>query len=319
MEFHSAALQRLPNHYRVIGVADLDLAKAQSVAARFGAEAGTDGLAMVRRMQPDVTLVALPHLLHLEYGIAALESGSHLLLEKPMAVSSEHCRRLMDCAAANKRCLMVGHTHSFRPHFRKAAQMIREGVIGEVQMILDEGAAYYDFEHRPRWFLDPRMAGGGALFNLVPHQVDHLLSLHAAPITEVTARLSRLYPGVEVDTECAAFLRYADGAVATLSTSVGNRLIEPLRYTCRVFGTKGSLLLTPFKTEVVHCIGSEREVIDCSEGTEAVELEWREFHRHILDGTPIQADGRFGLRVVSILEAIRAASESNRPQPIHLP
>ena len=68
--------------------------------------------------------------------------------------------------------------------------------------------------------------------------------------------------------------------------------------------------MTPFKTEVIHCAGPEREIIDCSEGTEAVELEWRELYDHIVHNAPLHADGYYGLRVVTILEAIRAASDN---------
>lgn len=307
--FHLASLQRLSHRYRLIGIADLDLQKAQEAAAIFGAEASRDGVAMLRRLQPDVTLVALPHFLHLEYGLAALEIGSHLLLEKPMAVSSEACRRLLDKAKAYDRKILVGHTHRYRPHFRHAAQMIREGMLGKVEMIIDDAASFYNFDNRPRWFMDPAIAGGGVLFNLVPHLLDHLLFLNDSPVAELSAKLVNLYPEQEIDTECTAMLRFTNGVVASVNASVGNRLIEPGRLQCRVFGRSASLLMNAFIPEIIYCHGNQRETIDCSGQVDPIDLEWLELYEGIVEGKPIHADGVYGCRIVCLQEAIRKSSE----------
>lgn len=311
-EFHTASLQRLPERYQLIGVADLDSAKAAAVAERFGAEVNSDSFELLERLRPEVTLVALPHHLHLDYGLAALEGGSHLLMEKPMAVSSRDCRQLIGKADEENRRLMVGHTHQFRPHFRRAAEMIRSGAIGEVRMIFDDAAAYYNFASRPRWFLDAETAGGGALFNLVPHLVDHLLFLNDAPVTEISAQLGKLHPGLDIDTECTALLRFANGVSATVTASVGNRLLETMRFECRIFGSEGSLLLPAFRPEIRCCRGDEVEIIDCSAGTDPIDLEWIELYDGITADRPFLADGRYGERVVRILEVIRQSSETRQ-------
>jgi predicted dehydrogenase len=190
--------------------------------------------------------------------------------------------------------------------------MIRDGVIGKVEMIMDEAAAFYNYEKRPKWFLDPVMAGGGALFNLVPHMIDHLVYLHDSPIVEVSGKTAALYPDVIVDSECTAFIRYADGATAVVSASTGNRLLEPSCLRCRVMGSKGSLLMDAFIPEVIWCHGSERIVIDCSKDPLPVDLEWSEFYDHIVNDAPLHADGNYGMHIVKILEAIRSSSESGR-------
>lgn len=308
--FHVASLQRLPDRYRLVGAADLDLNKAAEVSSLFGAEPSANGFELLKRTRPAVTLVALPHLLHLEYGLAALENGSHLLIEKPMAVSSDHCRRLIAKAEECGRRILVGHTHQFRPHFRRAAQMIRDGAIGKVEMIFDDAATFYDFANRPGWFLDPVMAGGGALFNLVPHLIDHLLFLNDSPVVEVSGKLARLYPGLEIDTECTALIRFANGSAAAVTATVGNRLLEPNRLQCRVFGSEGSLLLNPFVTEIVYCHGNRREIIDCSGQSDPIDLEWLELYDSIVNGTKPHADGVYGRRVVTLLEAIKQSSDT---------
>ena len=311
-EFHTAALRVNKDRFKLVGVADLNLEKARAVAEEFGAVSGSDGLKMISELRPDITLIALPHLLHLEYGLAALENGSHLFLEKPMAVNSDHCRQLMKKAAECGKKIMVGHTHSFRPHFRRAARMIREGVIGKVEMIMDDAAVFYNFPQRPKWFLDPETAGGGALFNLVPHMIDHLVYLHDSPLIEVSGKVSALYPGVKVDSECSAFFRYADGAAALLTASIGNKLIDPGRIQCRVMGSKGSLLMNAFAPEIIRCYEDQREIIDCSADPLPVNLEWEEFYDHIVAGKSLHADGNYGAHIVKILEALRTSSDRGR-------
>jgi predicted dehydrogenase len=307
-EFHVASLQRLKDKYQVVGVADTNLASAQKVAEIFGVVPNDNGMQLLEQVRGEVALIALPHLLHLEYGLEAMKQGYHLLLEKPMAVSTIHCQQLIEQAALYKRKMLISHTHQFRPHFRHAARLIKEGAIGKLEMIFDDAAAYYDFENRSAWFLDPKISGGGALFNLIPHQIDHLLFFNDSPVVEVIAKLSNLYPDCKIDTDCCAMIRFANGVVANVTSSISNRLIEPGRIECRILGNKGSLLLPAFKPEVIFCHGNQREIIDCSNQTDPIDLEWLELHQAITDNFKFIANGEYGKKVVSILEKIRDAN-----------
>ncbi len=307
-EFHVNSLMRLQDKYQVVGVADIDIGKAKKIAKIFGATPGADGMQVLNNARGDVALIALPHLLHLEYGLKAMELGYHLLLEKPMAVSELHCQQLIDQAERYQRKMLISHTHQFRPHFRHAAKLIKEGAIGKLEMILDDAATYYNFENRASWFLDPAIAGGGALFNLIPHQIDHLLFFNDSPVVEVMSKLSNLYPGCKIDTDCCAMIRFANGVMANVTASISNRLIEPGRIECRILGSEGALLLPAFKPEIILCKGVKREIIDCSNQPDSIDLEWLELYQSITGDFKFLADGEYGKKVVSILEKIREAA-----------
>jgi predicted dehydrogenase len=308
--FHAAAILKAADKVELTAVGDINLTAAQKIAEPFQAECYTDCFEMLKRESPDVALVSLPHLLHLEYGLAALESGCHLLLEKPMAVSTSHCRQLIAASQKAKRQVLIGHTHRFRPHFRKAAELIRDGAIGELRMIFDEASSYYNFESRPKWFMNEELAGGGALFNLTPHQIDHLLFLTGTRVVSVRGSAQALRPGVSTDTDCIAYITFENGVQATVGSFTGTRGIDPQRMECRLFGTDGSITLEAFKPEIILCRGSKRGVIDCSTGPDPIELEWLELYDSVISGKPCESDTNYGHNVVGVLEAIRESSKT---------
>lgn len=309
--FHADALATMPEKFTLSAICDLNHDAAKVIAGGFDAEIYTDCRTAIENERPDIVLVALPHFMHLEFGLAALHAGCHLLLEKPMAVSVDHCKQLITTASEMNRQILVGHTHRFRPHFRKAAELIKNGVIGDVSMIFDQAFAYYDFEKRPKWFLDKKLAGGGALFNLTPHQIDHLLFLVDDSIKSVKGCVRTLHDNVDIDTDCTAFIEFNNGVHATVGSFTSTKSLDPPRLECQIFGTKGSITLQAFKTEVVLSIGGEREIIDCSLDPDPFVLEWLELREAILDDVPCASNGAYGANVVAVLEAIKESSDKN--------
>jgi predicted dehydrogenase len=303
--FHAAAILRASDKFRLAAVGDIDLKVARKIAAPFKAKCYTDCFKMLKKESPGIALISLPHLLHLEYGLAALEAGWHLLLEKPMAISTAHCVQLINASKKADRHILVGHTHRFRSHFKKAAQLIKEGAIGDLRMIFDEASSYYEFENRPAWFMNQKLAGGGALFNLTPHQIDHLLFLTDAKVLSVNGCINTLRPGVNTDTDCTALIEFENGVHATIGSFSSTRAVDPPRLECRLLGTNGSMTLQAFKPEIMLCVGAEREVIDCSKDIDPIDLEWLELYESIVSGKPCESNGEYGHNVVAVLEAIR--------------
>jgi predicted dehydrogenase len=307
--FHADALTAMSKDFHVSAICDLDKEAAEKIADRFTATVYSDCAETIKSEKPDIALIALPHGLHLEYGLAALKAGCHLLLEKPMAISTKECQHLIDVAKVENRRILIGHTHRFRPHFRKAAELIKDGVIGDIKMIFDEAFAYYDFENRPEWFLNKRTAGGGALFNLTPHQVDHLLFLVNAPVKTVRGCVRSLREGVDIDTDCTAFIEFENGVHATLGSFTSTGIVEPPRLECQILGTKASLSLQAFTPEIIISNGAKRKIIDCSRDTEPFVMEWTALRNAIANDVECDSNGVYGRNVVAVLEAIKDSSD----------
>ena len=111
----------------------------------------------------DAVYIALPNSMHCEYTIRAAEAGKHVLCEKPMAISSAECRRMIDaCRTANVK-LMIGYRTHYDVTFRKLRELVRSGALGEVQSY--EGG-FYGMRNKQQWRLDRALAGGGSLLDL---------------------------------------------------------------------------------------------------------------------------------------------------------
>lgn len=183
--------------------------------ADFNAPAFDSVQAMCAHGDIDVVYVATPHQFHAAHAEAAAQAGRHLLVEKPMALSLDECRRMIAAARNAGLHLVVGHSHSFDAPILHARRLIATGALGRVRMI--SALNYTDFLYRPRRpeELDTA-AGGGALFNQAAHQVDVARLLAGTAVRSVRASAGAWDPARPTEGAYAALLTFADGCVASL-------------------------------------------------------------------------------------------------------
>ncbi|HEV3008067.1 MAG TPA: Gfo/Idh/MocA family oxidoreductase, partial [Burkholderiales bacterium] len=130
----------------------------------------------------DVVYVATPHELHAAHARLAASAGKHLLVEKPMALSLDDCRAMIDAARKAGVALIVGHSHSFDSPILHARKLIQGGAYGALRMIT--ALDFTDFVYRPR---RPEELATGAVYNQAAHQVDILRLLAGAKVRSVRA------------------------------------------------------------------------------------------------------------------------------------
>jgi predicted dehydrogenase len=111
----------------------------------------------------DAVYIALPNSMHCEFTIRSAEAGKHVLCEKPMAISSAECRRMIEaCRLANVK-LMIGYRTHYDATFRKLRELVRSGALGEIQAYQ---GGFYGMRNKQQWRLDRSLAGGGSLLDL---------------------------------------------------------------------------------------------------------------------------------------------------------
>jgi predicted dehydrogenase len=309
---HAAALAALKDRVTVTGVCDINAAAAGTLAEKFSAKVYGDHKTLLKELKPDVCVVCLPHELHFPVGMDVMKAGADLFLEKPMANTVEECRKLLDASEKTGKKIFVGHTHQYYANMRRAKEMIKSGELGNVRMIVDEIIAYYNWENRKAWFLDPKVAGGGVLFNTSPHQIDHLLFLMDSPVVSVRAACSVLRPKYPVMSDFFAFLEYENGVRATVGAFSSVKLEEKARLGCKVLGDKGAAQVNVFEPTVTHSWDDKSEVIDTAQAVPPFELEWREFLDSLDQGRKAVSDGVYGHNVVAVMEAVMKSSESSK-------
>ena len=143
-----------------------DPAKAQKIAAQYGIKpsscysyANYDAIAQ----NPDVKVIyiVLPNSMHLEYTVRGAKAGKHILSEKPMAVSSAECEKMISaCKAANVK-LMIAYRQQYEPNNREIVKMVKAGKLGTLRSFIATNAQN---EGDPsQWRLKHALAGGGCL------------------------------------------------------------------------------------------------------------------------------------------------------------
>jgi predicted dehydrogenase len=228
---HAEALARLggPGEATLVAVQDVVPERAAAFAAEHGARALTWAQVLA---DPEIDAVTLctPSGTHADLGIAALEAGKHVVVEKPMDADLAQARRLQDAADRTGLTLAVISQHRFDPATRAAAAVVAAGGLGrttlvEVSVPWWRPQGYYDAD---AWRGTRAGDGGGALINQAIHTVDLMLAL-AGPVVRVQAEAATLAHAIEVEDVVVATLTFAGGALGTLAASTAVNPGRPAR------------------------------------------------------------------------------------------
>lgn len=316
----------------------LDLAERVEVAhafspsaerrAAFGARFPfplTDNLdAVLADRSVDAVLILTPPNTHLDLVQRAAEAGKHVLLEKPVEISVERARRLVDiCRRSNVR-LGIVLQHRYRPAAIRLRQLIEQGALGRILSAsagirLWRPQSYYDQPGRGTKARD----GGGVLLTQGIHTLDLLLSL-AGAVEEVMAHaVTTPVHRMETEDLATATLRYQNGALGTIEATTAAFPGYPERIT--IAAEKGHATLEGTALSVAFQDGSRVEMAadESPGGTGADPMAFpHDYHRALLrdfldaldKGADPLIDGEAGLRVQLLIEAILRSAETRRPE-----
>lgn len=189
-------------------------------AAAFAAERGlrcfADHEAMLDAVRPDGVIIAAPNALHAPIGLACAARKVPMLVEKPIAESVAAAQALVDAAALTGTPILVGHHRRYNPIIERAREIIQGGGIGRLTAVtglwlVKKPDDYFNVA----WRREP--GGGPILINLI-HDID-LLRFIAGEIVGVAAFTANAARGFPVEDSAAIALRFASGAVGTMTIS----------------------------------------------------------------------------------------------------
>src|SRR5579864_5021119 len=179
---HHALAFHADSRFEVAGVCDIDPARLDAAAAKFGCAKGKDALEVASAAKPDVfCFCTLPHL-RAEMIRIGIQSGARLIaFEKPVALSSEEGTKVKKMLAASGVKVVVSHQHRYGEHYRKVKEIIASGALGRVHTVygiasgwmmhmlshLVDYIRWYNGEAEARWVM-AQAAGGGKLSDLHP-------------------------------------------------------------------------------------------------------------------------------------------------------
>jgi predicted dehydrogenase len=301
----------------VVAIASRGGNTAERVAAELSIPRAHDSYAaLLADPQVDAVYIPLPNHLHLEWTLAAIEAGKHVLCEKPLALTSADAARMVDAADRAGVHLMEAFMYRLHPSWVAVRELVASGRIGRLQAVQSWFSYYNDDAANIR---NIRSAGGGALMDIGCYSINLSRMLFEAEPVRVTGTIQRdLGDGVDVLT--TGTLTFDGGGVATFTCSIR---AEPDQRV-HVYGTDGHISVgIPFNippdrpTHVFVTHGGEPPVAPHVERltfdtADPYGVEADAFAAAILDGTamPIAAaDAVANMRVIEqLLEAAEPGS-----------
>jgi predicted dehydrogenase/nucleoside-diphosphate-sugar epimerase len=238
-DFHLEILKRLDG-VEVVGVADVDAARAAALAKRHGVAASFGSIAeLIARSKPDVAHVLVPPPLHAPVARELLEAGVGVFLEKPMATTAADARALVELARERGLPLGVNQNLTFHPGFVALKRRIAEGKLGKIDHVFAclsvplRQLASRDFSH---WMF---RAPQNIVFEQATHPLSQLVELlgPCRDVTAVPAPAVELAPGVLFHDRWQLALAHERGS-ATLALAFGSDFAESF---VRVLGQDGSV------------------------------------------------------------------------------
>ena len=206
-DIHARTLSEMSEQFQIVAVMDLDAARRDEAAAKFGCATYSDFSALAADENAEVVVVATPNFLHQPHVVEVLKNGKHAVCEKPFGADSVEADAMIEAAKRADKLVAPFQNRRYEPHFLKVKQVIESGILGEIQLIR---IAWHGFKRRWDWQTLNEF-GGGDLSNTGPHAIDHALQLLGDAQPQVTVDLRNVLSSGDAEDHCKIVLR-APGA-----------------------------------------------------------------------------------------------------------
>lgn len=284
------------------------LAKRHDVAFTGGYDELED---VLERARVDALFVALPNHLHAAFTLRALRAGVNVLCEKPMAVTSAECQRMIDVARAERRKLMIGYRLHFERANLEAIHQVATRRLGELRHI--HGVLTMTVRDPGNIRLGPRARGGGPLYDLGVYPLNAARHLFRAEPREVMAWLSDERTKAGVEARITGVVRFPGDRELTFVASVAAAPVSELR----LIGTRGDLRIE----NAFDYAEGMRHTLTIDERARHEEFGKRDqfaaevlyFADCVRRGTEPEPSGREGLADVRVIEALYRSARNGRP------
>lgn len=294
-----------------------------------------DGEKLIRSGAVDAVVIATPHYQHTTLGIAALEAGVHVMVEKPISAHKADAERLIAVRKKHPK-LVFGAMFQFRtePRYLKLKKLIDDGELGDIvriNWIITDWYRTEAYYASGGWRATWKGEGGGVLLNQCLHQLDTLQWLVGMPArVRGFCQIGRFH-NIEVEDNVSIFMEWKNGATGIFVSSTGE---TPGTNRFEIVGTRGKIVLENNKLTFTR---NDADMIQFSKNAKTgfakpeiwnVEIPFADapathaalmqnFVDAILDGAPLLVPGEEGIHSVELANVMLYSSLIN--QTIELP
>ncbi len=213
----------------IAGIFDLNYQRSMELAEKYDTKAYKRLEDLLTNSEIDAVSVCTANYSHCEITISALKSGKSVLCEKPMGVTLDECKSMVDVANETGKLLMIGHNQRITKAHKIAKKLIKDGIIGQVLSFKTsfghKGPETWTVDTSNIWFFDKYKTSLGVMADLGVHKTDLIQFLLDDTVVEVSAFLGTLDKRtsegdfITVDDNSICIYKMSKGSIGTLSTS----------------------------------------------------------------------------------------------------
>ena len=299
------------------------LENSQELADILGCEAGVGWKGIVDRDDIDAVLVLTPPNSHAEISMSAMQSGKHVLCEKPLCRNLKEAKDMVALAEEKKVILKCGFNHRHHPAISEAKKLVDKDKIGKPLFARCSYGICGRPEYEEEWRADPDRAAGGQFLEQGVHAID-LFRWFLGDITEVTSMTGiQYFKNQPLDDNGMAIFRMKSGATASLHASLTH---WKNLFHFEVFGDDGYISINglgasydteklifgrkdftaPFNYHVTEFRGGDKSWIE----------EWKEFLSAIKESRNPLGSGNDGLEALKIALLAYEAEKLGKVLPV---
>jgi len=225
---------------RLVALMDVVKPVAEKLGKEFQVPWYTDEKSLLADKSVEAVYIATPAYLHYQQALMCLQAGKHILVEKPMALKLEQCRKII--SLAEKKKLKVGVDFMMRFHTlnQKIREMVSAGQLGQPVLARAQLSCWYP-PIKNAWRQIPSYGGGGSLIDMGCHCIDLLEYILKTRVKEVSCFLARLVHKYQVEDTAVMTVRFASGAIGIVDTCF-NIPDNSSQNVLEVYGSRGSIL-----------------------------------------------------------------------------
>jgi len=287
----------------LLGVCDVDEARAKAVAAEFHVPYFTNKADVFARKDLDAVTICTPTTTHKEVATQALQAGKNILVEKPMTSTVAEARELVALAKERGLRLMPGHIERFNPAVDYLRSLLDEKKLGTVTL--------FHARRVGRW--PERIGDVGVVRDTAIHDIDLARYIFQDEARSVHAKIGSVRHTKEDYAEI--MLEFKRGGTAFIDA---NWLTPRKTRTLIVTGSEATVQLDYISQEIV-IEDSKQATKPNLEKQEPLRLELAHFADSTLNNKPFRANGEDGLRAVEICEVVLQAGTSGETVPLTVP
>lgn len=224
----------------LVAVMDKNEAVAKRLSEKYGVPSFTSEKDLLQSVDCDAVYIGTPVALHFPQAKLSLESGKHVLVEKPIAISSSDGENLLAIARHAGEFLSVGYMMEYHSLHQRAKELIEEGKIGRVCSVHARFSCWYP-PIEGAWRQQKALGGGGAMMDLGVHCIDLIEWLLDTRISEVKSFCKNRTFRYEAEDEAAALFMTENGVLGDIAANFN--IPDACESRLEVYGESGSILL----------------------------------------------------------------------------